>query len=165
MPLTWTDPLVQPKHWKRDIIFGTWNIRSPYRLGSLTTAARELAKYKSDVVGVEEVRWDKVGMLRAGDYFFSMEKGTKIIKWKQDFFVQHRIVSAVNSVKSVSHRMSHIALRSRWCNIILNVHAQSTEKNDDSKHSFYEESEQVIYHIPKYYMKILLDFSFLLGIK
>jgi exonuclease III len=39
--------------------FGTWNIRSLYRSGSLTTAARELARCKLDLVGVQEVRWDK----------------------------------------------------------------------------------------------------------
>jgi exonuclease III len=39
--------------------FGTWNVRSLYRSGSPTTEARELAIYKLDLVGVQEVRWDK----------------------------------------------------------------------------------------------------------
>ena len=47
--------------------FGTWNVRSLYRAGSLTAAARELATYKVDLVGVQEVRWDKVGTVRAGE--------------------------------------------------------------------------------------------------
>ena len=42
VPWTWTDPLVQPKQWKRTMRFSTWNA-SLYRSGSLTTAARELA--------------------------------------------------------------------------------------------------------------------------
>jgi hypothetical protein len=46
---------------KRDILLGTWNVRSLYRAGSLTAAARELARYKLDLVGVQEVRWDKEG--------------------------------------------------------------------------------------------------------
>jgi hypothetical protein len=37
-------------------------------------AARELARYKLDLVGVQEVRWDKVGTVRAGDDKLSMEK-------------------------------------------------------------------------------------------
>ena len=36
----------------------TRNVRSLYRSGSLTTLAR-LARYELDVVGVQEVRWDK----------------------------------------------------------------------------------------------------------
>ena len=30
---------------KRDIMLGTWNVRSLYRAGSLKAAARELARY------------------------------------------------------------------------------------------------------------------------
>ena len=37
----------------------TWNVRSLYRAGSLKGAARELARYKLDVVDVQEVSWDK----------------------------------------------------------------------------------------------------------
>jgi hypothetical protein len=35
-----------------DMRFGTWNIRSLYRIGSLKAVARELGKYKLDLVGV-----------------------------------------------------------------------------------------------------------------
>jgi len=45
---------------------GTWNVRSPYRAGSLKAAARELGRYKLDLVGVQ-VRWDKGGTVREGD--------------------------------------------------------------------------------------------------
>ena len=45
----------------RDILLGTWNVRSLYRAGSLMAAARALARYKLDLVGVQEVRWDKEG--------------------------------------------------------------------------------------------------------
>jgi hypothetical protein len=38
--------------WKRDMRFDTWNVRSLYRAGSMTTAAGELARYKLDIVGV-----------------------------------------------------------------------------------------------------------------
>jgi exonuclease III len=59
--------------------FGTWNVRSLYRAGSMKTVARELGKYKLDLVGVQEVRWEKNGTERAEDVRFSMERGMKII--------------------------------------------------------------------------------------
>ena len=59
---------------KRDIVLGTWNVRSLYRAGSLMAVARELARYKLDLVGVQEVRWDKRGTTRAGDYNFFLWK-------------------------------------------------------------------------------------------
>ena len=48
-------------------------------------AARELARYKLDVEGVQEVRWDKGGTVRAGDYDFFTGKEMKIINWEQVF--------------------------------------------------------------------------------
>ena len=45
--------------------------------GSLKAAARELVRYKLDVVGVQEVRWDKGGTVRAGDYDFFHGKGNE----------------------------------------------------------------------------------------
>jgi hypothetical protein len=39
--------------------------------------ARELARYKLHLVGVQEVRWDKGGILRAGEYNFFYGKGNK----------------------------------------------------------------------------------------
>jgi hypothetical protein len=55
-------------------------------------------------------------------------------------------------------------MRGRWFNIIvINVHALSEGKSDESKDSFYEELEQVFDHSPKYHMKILLDFNAKVG--
>jgi hypothetical protein len=34
------------------------------------TVARELARYKLDLVGIQEVRWDKWGTVRAGYCIF-----------------------------------------------------------------------------------------------
>ena len=66
--------------------YGTWNVRSLYRAGSHTAAARELTRCKVDFVDLQEVRWGKGGIVREGDYnFFFVEKETKIINWEQDF--------------------------------------------------------------------------------
>ena len=48
-------------------------------------AARELARYKLDLVGVQDVRWEKEGTVKAGDYSFSIGKEMKIISWEQGF--------------------------------------------------------------------------------
>jgi len=118
---------------KRDIALGTWNVRSLYRAGSLTPVARELARYKLDLVDVQKVRWDKGGTVRAGDYNCFYGKGNENHQLGTGFFVHQRIAS----VEFVSDRGSYIVMRGRWCNIIvLNVHAPSEEKSDESKDSF-----------------------------
>src|SRR5215510_4321453 len=86
-----------------------------------------------------------------------MGREMETISWEQFLFVHQRIASAVKRVKFVSDRVSYIVLRGRWCNIIiLNVHAPSEKKGDESRDSFYEELEQVFDQFPKCHMKILL---------
>jgi hypothetical protein len=41
------------------------------------TVAKKLVRYKIDLVGVEEVRRDKEGTVRAGDYNFFYGKGNE----------------------------------------------------------------------------------------
>jgi hypothetical protein len=45
----------------------------------LKTVSEELAKYKLDLVGVQEVSLDKGGIEPAGDFLSSMEMGMLII--------------------------------------------------------------------------------------
>ena len=62
------------------------------------------------------------------------------------FFVHHRIIPAAKRVEFVTNRMSYIILRAKRCNIIVvNVHAPSEEKCDESKDSCCEELEQVFF--------------------
>jgi exonuclease III len=60
-----------------DMRFGTWNVRSLYKAGSLMTLEKGLSKCKFDLVGLQEVRWDRGGTEPAGEYTFSMERGMR----------------------------------------------------------------------------------------
>jgi hypothetical protein len=95
-------------------------------------ATRELARYKLDLVGVQQVRWNKEDTVKVGDYSFFYGKGKENHQLGKGFFVHYRIVSAVKGPEFVSDSVSYIELRGRWCNIIvLNVHAPSEDKSDD----------------------------------
>jgi hypothetical protein len=75
-PRTWKDFLdKRPKLRNMDMRFDTWIVRSLYKVGSLMTGSRELARYKLDLVGVQEVRWEGGGIEPAGEYTFSYGKG------------------------------------------------------------------------------------------
>ena len=74
--------------------FGMWNVMNLYRSVTLTAAARELARYKLDLVGVQEVRWNRRVSVRAGIIIFCMEEERKS-SIGNGIFVHNRIVPAV----------------------------------------------------------------------
>jgi hypothetical protein len=60
-----------------DMRFGTWNVRSLYRVGSLMRVSRELSRYKLNLVGVQEVRREGSSIVPAGEYTFFYGKGNE----------------------------------------------------------------------------------------
>jgi exonuclease III len=157
-PQTWTDSVdKRPKRKKIDMRFGTWNVRSMYRAGSLRAVTEEISKYKLDFVGIQEVRSDRGGTKPADEHTFFYGKRNENHQLGTGFFIQKRIISAVKSIEFVSDRMSYIILRGCWFDIIvLNVHASTEDKIDDTKDRFSKELQHVFDKFPKYHMKILL---------
>jgi hypothetical protein len=66
---------------------------SLYRIGSLMTAARELGKCKLDLVGVQEVRWEKGGTEWAEDCTFFHGEWNGDHQFEAGFFIHKRIIS------------------------------------------------------------------------
>jgi hypothetical protein len=87
-----------------DTRFGTWKARSLQRTGTLETVVRELGKYKLDLVGLQEVRWEKSGTEQAEDYIFFQGEGNGDHQLGTCFFVHNRIISAVRRFQFNSHR-------------------------------------------------------------
>jgi hypothetical protein len=92
--------------------FGMWYVKILYRAGSLMTVLKEISKYKLDLVGVQEIRWDRGGTEAAGEYTFLYNKGNEDHEFGTDFFVHKRIISAVKRIEFVSDRMPYIILNS-----------------------------------------------------
>jgi hypothetical protein len=103
--------------WEMDMRFGIWNVRSLYVAGSVKPVASKLAKYKLDIVGVQEFSWDKFGVQPAGGYTFFYGNWNANRHLVTRLFVYNGIRSRVKRVEFISDRMTYI--RGRWCDIIV----------------------------------------------
>ena len=78
------------------------------RSSSLTVSARETARHKLDLVGVNEVRCDKGDPVIKKVIFFSMEKETKIIDGGKGFLYNTEEYRQLKRVEFVIDRTSYI---------------------------------------------------------
>jgi hypothetical protein len=78
------------------------------------TVSRELSRYKFNLVGVQEVRWEGGGTKPAGEYTFFYGKRNGKHELDAGFFRHKRNISAVKRAEFVSDRMSYMILRGGW---------------------------------------------------
>jgi hypothetical protein len=69
-----------------DMRFGTWNVGSLYRVCSLTIVSTEIARYKLDLVGVQEDIWEGGGTEPAGEHTYFCGKGNENYELDTVFF-------------------------------------------------------------------------------
>ena len=91
--------------------------KEPVQVRFTYSSSQGISEVKVDLLGVQEVRWDKEDTVSAGYYNF-YGKGNENHQLGTGFFVHHRIVSQLRVV-FLRQRSSCIALRGCCCNIIV----------------------------------------------
>jgi hypothetical protein len=82
------------------------------------SVSKELSNYKLHLMRSQEVRWEGGDTELAREYAFLYGIGNDNDELGIVFFVNERIISAVKRAEFIS----------RWCHIVLNIHAPTKKK-------------------------------------
>lgn len=138
--------------------FGTWNIRTLYRAGALTSIMSEIKKYNVQVTAVQEIRWHGSGIdeykshtvLYSGKSGGTHEHGVA-------FIVDNSIRNNIIDFIPVNKRICIIRLRMKFFNIaMVNIYAPTEEKEANLKDEFYQQLERSLDALPTNDVKVVL---------
>lgn len=148
-----------------DMRFGTWNTRSLHRSGALKELCGEMRKYKLDILAVQESRWKGGGIFDTRSHTVLYCGSEQRHEFGVAFIVDKGMKANVLGFTPVNERMCVLRVKTRFFNLLMiNVHAETEDKNEITKDNFYNKLEQVYDATPSNDIKILIgDFNAKIG--
>ena len=159
-----TTSLTKPKV---NVNIGCWNVRTLYSIGKSAQLAREMDKYKIDVMGISECRWMGQGKVK-------MNTGESVIfSGREDNIHRHGVAimmtkngeQALLESKPISDRIIYARFFSRYVKLsIIQVFAPTNEANVEDKDNFYEQLQTVVESVHKHDILLVIgDFNAKVG--
>ena len=90
-----TRSLATPKSRMR---VGCWNIRTMYTVGKAAQIAREMERYRLDLLGLSEIRWTGAGCIKMGNGYTMIYAGEEI---------EHQMMKRTNSTSNFKELLIH----------------------------------------------------------
>ena len=133
-----TRSLATPKSKMR---VGCWNVRTMYTVGKAAQVAREMERYRLDLMGLSEITWTGAGRIKMRNGYTMIYAGEKsehqrgvAIMMSQD--TQKSLIEWT----AVSSRIITARFYSRFKNTtVIQAYAPTNESTDDEKDDFYEQ--------------------------
>ena len=150
---------------KQEAKIGTWNVKSMLKPGKMEEVAREMLRYKIDILALQEIRWKAEGRIDKNNYTFLYGGETKQGKNGTGFMIKKKFKERIMEYRRINGRISVLRVKNKIANItIVNGYAPTEESGEDEKDAFYEELEKVCEETNKHDTLILLgDFNGKIG--
>lgn len=154
---------------KRDMNIGFWNVRTLYQTGKLKQLATEAERYRVDILGVSEVRWNEFGEMRtlSGQTFLYSGKPNEDDPHQEGvgLLLSRRVVSGLLDWRPISSRIIIARFKGKIRNVsVVQCYAPTEEAEADKKAKFYSELQTTMQAINKRDIVIVMgDFNAKVG--
>ena len=124
---------------KEQYCTGTWNVRSMNQ-GKLEVVKQEMARVNSDILGISELKWSRMGEFNSNDHYiyycgqeFLRRNGVPLI-------VNRRVQNAVLGYNLKNDRMIFVHLQGKpFSIIVIQVYAPTSNAEEAEVEWFYED--------------------------
>jgi len=143
---------------KENIYLGTWNVLTMLQPGKMQEIAEKIIQTELQIVALQEIRWKGQGQINKDKYnlYYSCNK-SQTGQLGTGFLGKKEIVKNILGFEPINERISKLRLKGKYHNItIINIHAPTEEKDEETKESFYADLQQIQEKVPKHDLVIIL---------
>lgn len=147
------------------IRIGTWNIKTMLKAGKMEEVAKEMNKYKMEIIALQEIRWKEEGKIDKENYTMFYGGEPKQGRNGTGFMISKKFRDKVLKFKVINGRITYIRMKNKQANITLvNVYAPTEDAQEEDKIEFYEKLEETCESIPRNDILIIVgDFNAMVG--
>jgi len=140
-----------------DLSFGTWNVRTLYKLGAIHNLVNEVKKYRVKLTALQEIRWTNTGKMNINETIMFYGSCTDQRQLGTRFALQKYIVPLVKEFKDINPRISMLTIDVQWFIVsFIIVHIPTEDNSQEEKETFYEDLKSVLNSIPSNRIQIVL---------
>ena len=129
---------------KEQYCIGTWNVRSMNQ-GKLEVVKQEMARVKSDILGISELKWARMGEFKSDDHYIQYYGQESLKGNGVALIINKRVQNVVLRCNLKNDRMISVHFQGKPFNItVIQVYAPTSNAEEAEVEWFYEDLQNLL---------------------